>query len=179
MHKTVVGAIAGAAAFAIAGVAVAGGFQFKTTLTSSEEGPPPGVVLVRTTAEAKVNIKLDSANRTATYNLRVTEPITDVLQAHLHKGPPGEIGPVAVFLYPPAPPASLIPGITEGSLARGEFGPSNLCYAPTAPYCVNGVGQWDAFVSDLEAGNIYANVHTVVNPAGEIRGQVHRNSDHD
>ena len=56
--------------------------------------------------------------RTATYNLRITEPITNVLQAHLHRGAAGSNGPIAVWLYPSAPPASLIPGVTEGALAR-------------------------------------------------------------
>ena len=130
------------------------------------------------TAAGKVNVKLDQEARTATYNLRITEPITNVLQAHLHRGAAGSNGPIAVWLYPSAPPASLIPGVTEGALAHGEFGPSNLCYSPTAPYCVNGVGNWDGFVTDLENGNIYANVHTVAYPGGEIRGQVHHNPDH-
>ena len=178
MRKISVGAIAAAAALTVGGVALAGGFQFRTTLTSGEEVPPLGVVII-STAEGKVNIKVDAKSSSATYNLRITEPITNVLQAHLHRGAAGSNGPIAVWLYPSAPPLSLIPGVTEGRLARGEFGPSNLCFSPTAPYCVNGVGDWDRFVADLESGNVYANVHTVAYPGGEIRGQVHHNSGHD
>jgi hypothetical protein len=178
MRKTIVSAIAAVAAVAVGSVVVAGGFQFRANLSSAEEVPPPGVVIM-STAAGKVNVKVDSETRTATYNLRITEPITNVLQAHLHRGAAGTNGPIAVWLYPSAPPASLIPGVTEGALAHGEFGPQNLCYSPTAPYCVAGVGNWDAFVTDLENGMVYANVHTVAYPGGEIRGQVHHNTDND
>ncbi len=177
MRKIIVGAIAAAAALTVGGVALAGGFQFRTTLSSAEEVPPAGVVII-STAEGKVKIKVDEKSRTAKYDLKITEPINNVLQAHLHRGASGSNGPIAVWLYPSAPPLSLIPGVTEGRLARGEFGPSNLCFSSTAPYCTNGVGDWDRFVADLESGNVYANVHTVAYPGGEIRGQLHDHSGH-
>ena len=179
MRKTIVTAAAAAAVVAVGvtGSALAGGFQFNATATSAEEIPPPGVVVV-SDAEAKVNIKLDRANDSATYILRVTEPIENLTQSHLHRGAPGVNGPVAIFLYPAAPPMQLIPGTTEGIVRKGEWTQANLCYTPTAPYCVNGVGNWDAFIADLEAGNLYLNLHTTAYPPGEIRGQVHANHEH-
>ena len=149
------------------GIALAGGFQFNATATGAEEVPPRA-----STAVAKVNVKLNREAGTASFNLRVTEAIENVLQAHLHRGVTGTNGPIAVWLYPAAPPASLIPGTTEGTLAKGEWTPASLCYSPTAPYCVNGAGDWDHFVADLEAGNLYLNLHTTAFPGGEIRGQV-------
>ena len=120
------------------GIALAGGFQFNATATGAEEVP-----VRATSAVAKVNVKLDGEARTATYNLRVTEAIQNVLQSHLHRGAPGSNGPIAVWLYPAAPPASLLPGTTEGTLAKGEWTPASLCWSPTAPYCSAGVPNWD------------------------------------
>jgi len=169
MQKTVVAAAAiAAASFVFAGAAVAGGFQFRTTLTGAQEVP-----VKTTSAEAKLNVKLGDGS--ATYNLRITSPIQNITQAHIHKGDPGVNGPIAVWLFPAAPPATLVPGTTEGRLAKGSFDADDLCYSATAPYCVNGHGNWDGFVADLKTGKLYANVHTQANPGGEVRGQVHAN----
>ena len=159
---------------AIGAAAVAAGAQFRATATSAEEVPPPGVVIV-SEGEARLNLKVDG--ETATYNLRITEPLENVLMAHLHKAPAGSNGGIAVWLYPSAPPASLIPGTSEGRLAKGVIEPADLCPTAAAPYCVNGVGNWDAFVADLQAGLIYVNVHTSQYPGGEVRGQVHAQHD--
>ena len=79
---------------------------------------------------------------------------------------------------PAGPPAQLIPGTTEGIVRKGDWTAANLCYNPAAPYCVNGVGNWDGFIADLKAGNLYLNLHTTAYPPGEIRGQVHANGEH-
>ncbi len=180
MRKPLVTAVAAAAVVAggFAGSALAGGFQFNATATSAEEIPPDPTTVIVSDAEAKVNIKLDEEHDSATYILRVTEPIENLTQSHLHRGAPGVNGPVAIFLYPAAPPAQLIPGTTEGIVRKGEWTQANLCYAPAAPYCVEGVGNWDAFIADLKAGNLYLNLHTTAYPPGEIRGQVHANHEH-
>jgi hypothetical protein len=170
MRKAIIGAAATAAALAVGGAAVAGGFQYRTTATGADEVPAN-----LSTAEAKLNVKVDREDRTATYNLRITEPITDPFMAHLHKAPAGSNGPIAVWLYPSAPPGVPIPGAVSGRLAKDTIEPADLCYSPTAPYCVAGEGNWDAFVADLDAGLLYLNVHTAAFRAGEVRGQVHGN----
>lgn len=168
MRKTIVGAAAAVVALGLGGAAVAGGFQYRTTATGAEEVP-----VRSTTAEAKLNLKLDREAAQATYNLRITEPIENLTMAHLHRGAAGSNGPIAVWLYPSAPPLQLIPGTTEGRVAKGTIDAASLCYSPTAPYCSDGEGNWDAFVADLDAGMLYLNVHTTQFPPGEIRGQVH------
>jgi hypothetical protein len=171
MRRTFLGVAAAVAVMGIGGAAVAGGFQYRTTATGAEEVP-----VRSTSAEAKINIKVGPGS--ATYNLRFTEPITDVTQAHLHRGDPGTNGPIVVWLYPSAPPLSLVPGESEGRFVRSTLDTTSLCIAPSSPYCVGGVGDWDAFVADLDAGKLYLNVHTVEFPGGEIRGQVHPNHKH-
>jgi hypothetical protein len=149
------------------GLALAGGFMWRATATGAEEVP-----VRTTTAEAKLNLKIDAEARTAEYNLRITHPIDNITQSHLHVGPIGTNGPIAVWLYPAAPPLALIPGTSEGHLAKGEFGAADLCYSLTAPFCNNGTGNWAGFLTALENGDVYVNVHTSQFPGGEIRGQV-------
>ena len=172
MRKTILGVAATAAVIGIGGAVVAGGFQYRTTATGAEEVP-----VRSTTAEAKINIKV--GKDAASYNLRFTEPISNVTQAHLHKGAVGVNGSIAVWLYPSAPPLLLVPGVSEGRFVKSTFDASDLCYLPTAPYCVEGAPDSDAFVADLDAGNLYLNVHTSAFPGGEVRGQVHPNHQHD
>jgi hypothetical protein len=171
MRKATLSIAATVAVIGIGGAALAGGFQYRTTATGAEEVP-----VRSTSAEAKINVMLGDGS--ASYNLRFTEPISDVTQSHLHRAAVGVNGPIAVWLYPSAPPASLIPGVSEGRLIKSTFDAADLCYVPTAPYCVAGAGNWDAFVADLEAGNLYLNVHTSAFPGGEIRGQMHANHAH-
>jgi Cu/Zn superoxide dismutase len=63
--------------------------------------------------------------------------------AHIHRGARGRTGPVIVALCAPC---------RSGANGRATVGP--------------------AVLQALEAGNAYVNVHTVRNPAGEIRGQL-------
>jgi hypothetical protein len=172
MRKSIFGAGVAVAVLGVGGIALAGGFQFRATATPAEEVPPPGVVII-STAEAMVNLKLDGEAETVEYNLRVTEPIQELRQAHLHRGPAGTNGPIAVWLYPAAPPQQLIPGVTEGTLAKGTLTPASLCFSATAPYCPGSVPNWDGFVAAMESGGLYLNLHTTAYPGGEIRGQVH------
>ena len=76
-------------------------------------------------------------------------------------------GGVVVWLYPhPSPPPSLIPGTFEGRLAKDVITVDDLS-GPLA-------GDWEGFLQALDDGELYVNVHTLGNPGGEVRDQVHR-----
>lgn len=167
MRRSIVGVLAGVMVVGGAGLASAAGVMFFAAGTGSQEVPAN-----LSTAEAKLNLRIGPSTDTAAYTLRITEPIQNVTQSHLHRGGVGVNGPVAVWLYPVGPPAQLIPGTTQGLLARGQLTPESLCWSPTAPYCVDGEGDWDGFVAAVQAGDLYLNVHTSQLPAGEVRGQV-------
>lgn len=93
--------------------------------------------------------------------------LNNTLMAHIHLGPPGEAGPVVVWLYPSGPPPQLIPGEFNGVLGEGVITAANLV-GPLA-------GQpLSALIQQIDAGNAYVNVHTELNPPGEIRGQIFR-----
>ena len=148
---------------AIGGVALARTLQYRSHPVVEFEIPTPTVV--GTPAEADVKLKLNGDRDELHYDLKITEPIQNVTQSHLHLGAAGTTGGIVAWMYPSAPPLQLIPGETEGRLASGVITPDDLV-GPLA-------GQWDRFLAELEAGNIYANVHTSANPPGEIRDQVH------
>ena len=73
----------------------------------------------------------------------LTGPITG---AHLHEAPAGMAGDVIVGLT----------DSVDGNVISGSFDPT----------------EFEGLMEDMQAGNIYINVHTEEYPAGEIRGQL-------
>lgn len=130
-----------------------------TPLSGDEEVPA-----VSTGATGLAKFQRSPDGLSVDYRLNVAN-IVDVLQSHIHIGPPGVNGPVTVFLYPSAPPAQLIPGRTQGTLMAGTFTAADL-RGPLAGQTI--ADLW----AHIEAGNAYVNVHTLANPPGEIRGQL-------
>ncbi|MBK8905747.1 MAG: CHRD domain-containing protein [Anaerolineaceae bacterium] len=140
--------------------------DFRARLSGRQEVPP-----VATQAEGQAHFRLSPDGETLHYRLLVRN-IVDVLQAHIHCGPAGANGPVVAFLYPDAPPAQLIPGPFSGVLAEGTRTDANIVPQPDSPVCPGGVADLDDLLTQMRSGNTYVNVHTVANPAGEIRGQI-------
>jgi hypothetical protein len=166
MKRPLVASVVAAGVFAVGGLALAGTMQFRSHLETGNEIPTP--VNVVGTPAGDLKLKLSPDGQELRYDLKITDTITNVLMAHLHlEQNPNHTGGIVVWLYPAAPPAQLIPGETDGRLARGVITPANLV-GPLA-----GAANWDTFLADIRAGLIYANVHTTANPAGEIRDQVH------
>lgn len=132
---------------------------FKADLTGEEEVPP-----VLTTAGGQAVFRLSKDETELHFTLVVTA-IENVRMAHIHLAPAGINGAVVAWLYPEAPPAIEIDGVTNGLLARGVIRADNLV-GPLAGETVK------SLINELEAGNAYVNVHTTANPGGEIRGQI-------
>ncbi|MBL1294254.1 MAG: CHRD domain-containing protein [Thiotrichales bacterium] len=91
--------------------------------------------------------------------------LRNVTMAHLHVGAEGTNGPVVASLLP----ADFNPRSREGRRANflisGNLSNSDLV-GPLA-------GQpLDALIAEIQAGNVYINIHTEQNPSGEIRGQL-------
>jgi hypothetical protein len=133
--------------------------NFTAHLSGSEEVPPND-----SRATGQATFKLNAAGDELSYRLNVAN-IHNVTQAHIHLAPAGVNGPVVAWLYPSAPPAQLIPGRTQGTLATGTITADDLV-GPMA-------GQpLSALLDAMAAGNTYVNVHTSQFPAGEVRGQI-------
>jgi hypothetical protein len=104
-----------------------------------------------------------------TFQLSVQNGV-GVTRAHLHCGLPGQNGPIVVTLSPTNEQGADVSGL----LAEGTR--TNVDIEATAARCEDRIGQPVRNIASLAAaavlGLIYVNVHTVANPAGEIRGQV-------
>jgi hypothetical protein len=90
--------------------------------------------------------------------------ITNVTASHIHLGAATNVGttagPVIINLFLPNRPPET--GTLTGLVARGTITNAN-----------NSTISLDSLRVLFNNGNAYANVHTVANPAGEIRDQIH------
>jgi hypothetical protein len=105
--------------------------------------------------------------------------IDNAFMAHIHIGPAGVNGPIAVWLYPSTTPGLTAPlgqGRLDGVIAQGVFTAANF----TGP--LSGHSMAD-LVSHIMDGTAYVNVHTNDGvdgtntgpgdfPGGEIRAQL-------
>lgn len=108
---------------------------------------------------------------TIEYELSYSGLESEVRQAHIHFGQPGVNGGIIVFLCTnlgngpkgdePACPQS---GTVKGSFDAADIiGPADQGIAQS---------ELDEALAAIRSGATYANIHTVVYPAGEIRGQI-------
>lgn len=109
-------------------------------------------------------VEFNAAHTELYFQLNVAD-LDNITQAHIHLAPPGQDGPPVVWLFPDAPPPTLIPGTFSSVLAEGTVTAADLV-GPLAGMTLEDL--YDAMV----AGNTYVNVHTSQYPNGEIRGQL-------
>lgn len=143
--------------------------EFRAGLSGAQEVPEVPTV---TTGDVRVEFNADLSR--FEFELIVRDGV-GITQAHLHCGRPGENGPIVVFLFPDMPPALSPPGVDiNGELAKGTR--SNADIRPTAADCVTAIGRVVNNIASLafaaRDGLVYANVHTVARPGGEVRGQL-------
>lgn len=128
---------------------------FKACLKGRNEVPP-----VRTNSTGNAVFRLNSAGDKLFFRL-VIRNINKVTQAHIHLGQRGENGPVVAFLFGPTKfGISVKRGVIRGVLTRNDL------VGPLSGMTIR------VLVRQFESGNAYANVHTIQNPNGEIRGQI-------
>jgi hypothetical protein len=158
-----------AAALADRGHGGNGGSRFSARLTGYEETPSestPG----SGTFKAKI-VHGDTIHYKLQYSgFEAAEGST--LFAHIHFGQPGVAGGVSAFLCGGGnkPACTPIQGSFEGDIVASDVvGPAGQGIAP---------GQMDELITAMKKGFTYANVHTTLNPAGLIRGQIRKGSGH-
>ena len=153
-----------AAFLAASSIAYGGGLKFKANLSGAQE--VPGVVTV---TEGRVKASANNDFSEMRVDLDVFDGV-DILQAHFHCRRPGQNGPVVVFLF------GLVAGgvNVDGQLARVTL--TNDDIGAVGADCVPEIGRPVNNIVSLafamRDGLIYANVHSLANPAGEIRGQM-------
>jgi hypothetical protein len=129
--------------------------NFTAHLVGGNEVPPKD-----TLAQGQTIFMISDDETMISYRLIVAN-IENVTQAHIHIGAADVNGPVVAFLYGFA----LIPGKFSGVLAEGTITAANLV-GPLAGHPLSDL------ITEMRAGNTYANVHTMQNPGGEVRGQI-------
>ena len=146
-----------------------GGMTFSAKLTGFDETPSestPG----RGTFRARI-VNGDTIHYTLHYQgFEAAEGVT--LFSHIHFGQPGVAGGVAAFLCGGGTKPACTPteGTFEGDIVASDVvGPTGQGIDP---------GQMDELLTAMRKGYTYANVHTTLNPAGLIRGQIHKGSGH-
>ena len=110
------------------------------------------------------------------YDLSPEDAESDVTQAHLHIGNPGNNGPIVVFLCSNA-------GNEPEGVTRRDCPPSQDVVEGTI-IAVDVIGLTEGDTVIIEAGDlnglfrlmtqgaVYANVHSGDHPSGEVRGQI-------
>jgi hypothetical protein len=152
------------------GVAVAGANRnWSTHAKGSLEVPAR-----ETGAQAQAIFHLSKDGTELDYKL-IASNIENVVQAHIHAGPPGVNGPIGVFLYGLVPPGG---GRTDGVLSQGTITADD--FVDDGPF--DGMTVSDVVVL-MDTGRAYVNVHTndgvgAANsgpgdfPGGEVRGDI-------
>jgi hypothetical protein len=124
---------------------------YTLTLSQSEEVPPP--TPTNAAGAALIVVYPDSVS----YQVAAAQMV-QITMAHIHSGAPGVAGPIVVTLFAPATPLATSNGVfTHGTITQSTLGGS-MTLAD--------------FKTLLASGNAYVNVHTTINPNGEIRGQI-------
>jgi hypothetical protein len=122
------------------------------------------VPVAETEADGQAVFHLNENEDALEYKIIVAN-LENITMAHIHNAPAGQNGGVVAWLYPSAPPAMLIPGVSNGTLAEGSISESDL------------VGDLEgqtlsALLDMIKSGKAYVNIHTEQYPGGEIRGQI-------
>jgi hypothetical protein len=147
-----ISALMGAMSLVLSGAECAGDGNetFTASLAPGNEVPPLPNAGQSGTAVVVINEDDRTLRATVTTNLDPSK----VTSAHLHLGAAGSNGGVLFNL---------------GSPIGSGFERSATDADLTA---VGTVDTWAEFIAEVKAGNVYVNVHTTDNPAGEVRGQL-------
>ena len=100
-----------------------------------------------------------------------------VTQAHIHFGKEHVAGGVMVFLCRNVAGPAGVPACPDNSgTVTGTITAASVIAIPSQNVSA---GDFDALEDALTSNTAYVNVHTTAHPAGEIRGQIHREEDQD
>jgi len=138
---------------------------FEATLTGAEEVTmPPGGVDTNTRGEAE--FKFNGSFTELQFELEVKNG-ERVTQAHIHCNPAGVNGPIIIFLGGFHDRGWDVHGDWIGDATATDANITNTSCGTTL----------EEIAQAMADGRTYANVHTIANPAGEVRGQIQSEPD--
>ena len=134
-------------------------FTLTAKLTGAGEATPTANG-VNTGAFGDATVVVNMSTRTITYTVNVFNLPSGVTASHIHVGAEGTPGPVVV-------------NFTVPTTASNDFGYTGTV-ADTAFVLRpdQGIRSADDMFQAILGNNSYVNVHSAVNPGGEIRGQL-------
>ena len=144
--------------------------QIRALLTGYEETPAAVSTVARGVFLATIDPDGDAINYRLTFNALQAA----VTQAHIHVGQLSITGSIVIFLCQTSAnpdPTGLAPGCPQQGTVTGRVTAANVI-AGSMPAQQLAAGDFAAVVTAIRAGAAYANVHSVLSPGGEIRGQI-------
>lgn len=126
--------------------------SFDTWMDASQEtgGVDPGTPV---DARGLCNFTVNSQINMMWVSIQADQLSGVITGAHFHSGKEGESGPVEVSLT----------GFVEGNIITAVLTPDSPEFT--------GDLDFDSFVKKVISDDIYVNIHTALNPSGEVRGQ--------
>jgi hypothetical protein len=151
-----------------------GGNLLRAGLSGYQEVPTPS-----SSGSARFVASISKDETEVRWKLSYANLESEVTQSHIHFSAPGMSGPVVVFLC-----SNLGNGPTGTQMCPGA--PATISGTFTAADVLGGAagqgleaGNLEELIAALRAGATYANVHSTIRPAGEVRGQIAVEDDHD
>lgn len=121
-------------------------YRLSATMTPGADVPKPKDA-TRAAGTFAATITLHGTTGTLSWVLTFSHLSGPATAAHVHVGPPGKAGPIAIPLCAP-------------------------CKSPNKGSFTGPIGASIQLLDALLHGGAYVNVHTTLNPGGEIRGQI-------
>lgn len=126
---------------------------------------------VKTKAQGKIKAMVDINAQTITGTMNLKN-IKGVQVAHFHIGAAGVMGPPIAFIWPIDTKAATTQAFdTKDWTVPFTIKATDLTFTTTGSTPL--VPNFGALVTAIINGQIYANVHTLANMEGEIRGQTY------
>ena len=136
--------------------------KFAAALSAAQSVPVPVPGLIQ---RARISAVFDRSLSEVRVRLNVRGG-DNVVAAHFHCALPGVAGPVAFGLFSPGPLTF------DGERAVGTLTNADFTGADCVPTIGRPVSNIAALALAMREGLIYANVHTLDNFPGEVRGQL-------